>query len=93
MLMVEIEKPADEPLGDWFEALRDWLDRNGGSGVSFARVGQGSDRLVYRLVFGDSVAAERFSRTFPAYVAGTSPATPVEIPELVAVDVLGDVLA
>lgn len=85
MPMVEIEKPVDEPLGDWFEALRGWLDRNGCRGVTFARVGRG-DRPIYRLAFDSGALAEKFSRTFPTCLrqpAGDSP-------EFVATDTLGD---
>jgi hypothetical protein len=75
--MVEIEKPADEPLGTWFETLRGWLDRHGCGGVSFARVGRDGDPPIYRLAFGDAILAEKFSRTFAAYLTGP-PQTPTE---------------
>jgi hypothetical protein len=93
MPMVEIEKPADEELGTWFEALRGWLDRNGSGGVTFVRVGQGGDRPIYRLVFENDAAAEKFSHTFPAYLVGTPRAASAETPEFVAADTLGDALA
>lgn len=69
MPMVEIEKPADEPLGTWFETLRGWLDRNGCGSVTFARIGQDGDPPIYRLAFADGAHAAKFSRTFAAYVA------------------------
>jgi hypothetical protein len=86
MPMVEIEKPADEPLGDWFEALRGWLDRNGCAGMTFARVGQGSERLVYRLAFGDAALAEKFSHTFAVYLTEKSETLSDDIPKFIAVD-------
>ncbi len=82
MPMVEIEKPADEPLGGWFEALRGWLDRNGCSGMAFARVGQGSDRLVYRLAFADAALAEKFSHTFAVYL--TDAGSRGRVPDFIA---------
>lgn len=93
MPMVEIEKPADEPLGTWFEALRGWLDRNGCGGVGFVRVGQGGDRPIYRLAFENEAAAAEFCRTFPLYLTGTPRLAPTEIPEFVVADTLGDALA
>jgi len=93
MPMVEIVKPADKPLGDWFETLRGWLDRNGCGSVTFARVGQGGDRPVYRLAFGDRALAGKFSRTFATYLTGTPEAADDEPPEFVALDGLAEVPA
>ena len=76
MPMVEIVKPANEALGDWFEALRGWLDRNGCGDVTFARVEHGRDRQVYRLAFRDAALSEKFSRTFAMYLNGTAEAEP-----------------
>jgi hypothetical protein len=86
MPIVEIEKPADEPLGLWFETLRGWLDRNGCGGVTFARVGQGDDRRVYRLAFRDGAVAEKFSRTFAIYLTGTFEPAADDDPEFLAVN-------
>jgi hypothetical protein len=92
MPMVEIEKPADEPLGIWFETLRGWLDRNGCNGVTFARVGQG-DRPVYRLALENGALAEKFSRTFAAYLTGMPDFQRDNVPEFVARDTLGGATA
>lgn len=81
MRMIEIAKPADEPLGYWFETLRGWLDRNGCASVSFARIGQDSERPVYRLAFADAALAEKFSRTFASYVTTVDEAEEDEPPE------------
>jgi hypothetical protein len=93
MPMVEIEKPADEPLGAWFETLRGWLDRNGCGGVSFARVGRGGDRPVYRLAFADAALAGKFSRTFAVYLTETPDDVSDDTPEFLDRGALGNALA
>lgn len=67
MLLVEIEKPENEPLSVWFSELRGWLDRNHCTPTGFARVGRRIDRLIYRISFDDAVTAHRFSREFARY--------------------------
>jgi hypothetical protein len=84
MPTVEIEKPPGEPLDEWFETLRTWLDRHGGAGVTFAHVGDRSDRVVYRLAVGSGAIAEKFSENFPAYVIGVSALA--DAPDFVALD-------
>lgn len=94
MPMIEIEKPADEPLGAWFEALRGWLDHNGRGSVTFARVGKRGDRSVYRLAFADVSLAEKFSHTFAAYLTAAAPEIEAdEAPEFVTLDTLGEATA
>jgi hypothetical protein len=87
MPMVEIEKPADEPLGAWFETLRGWLDRHGCGSVTFARVGQDGDPPIYRLAFADSALAAKFSRTFAAYLPDARGAAADDGPEFILADV------
>lgn len=86
MPFIEIEKPSDEPLGEWFERLRGWLDRNGCAGVSFARIGQEGDPPIYRLAFADAAVATKFSRTFAAYLATTPDAASDGGPEFLVAD-------
>jgi hypothetical protein len=90
MPTVEIAKPADEPLGEWFEILRGWLDRHGCGSVSFARVGQGEDGPVYRLAFADAALAAKFSRTFAVYLTETRQTQADNASDFPSADAMGD---
>jgi hypothetical protein len=90
MLTVEIEKPADQPLGAWFEALRDWLDCNDCSGVSFTRVARGGDRPIYRLAFADAALADKFSGTFAVYLTAAPDDISDGMPEFFDAGALGN---
>ena len=67
MLLVEIEKPENEPLSAWFSTLRDWLDVNRCAPWVFARCGRRIDRLIYRISFDDAALAHQFSQDFARY--------------------------
>jgi hypothetical protein len=67
MLLVEIEKPENETLANWFSQLRDWLDANRCAPSIFARAGRRIDRLIYRISFDDAARAHRFAREFARY--------------------------
>jgi hypothetical protein len=78
MLLVEIEKPADEPLSAWFAILRDWLDANRCAPSVFAPCGRRIDRLIYRISFDDAALAHRFSADFARYTPVIRRASPFE---------------
>jgi len=97
MLVVEIEKPENEPLSIWFSALRDWLDRNHCSPALFVRAGRRLDRLIYRISFDEAVQAQAFCAAFARYqpmvrravrfernAAGASAAAPEPAPAVTA---------
>jgi hypothetical protein len=67
MLLVEIEKPENEPLSAWFSELRNWLDHNHCIPSTFVRCGRRIDRLIYRISFDSSAQAQRFCTTFARY--------------------------
>lgn len=67
MLLVEIEKPANERLSAWFSELRDWLDHNRCTPATFALSGRRIDRLIYRISFDNAATAHRFSLAFARY--------------------------
>jgi hypothetical protein len=67
MLVVQVEKPENEPLGGWFSEIRTWLDVNNCTPSAFVRTGRRLDRLIYRISFDDPVKAREFSRKFARY--------------------------
>jgi transposase len=82
MLLVEIEKPENEPLSTWFSELRDWLDANHCASSTFTRTGRRLDRLIYRISFEDAVLAQRFLQRFSRYSPMIRRASPFERDQL-----------
>jgi transposase len=82
MLLVEIEKPENEPLSAWFSELREWLDVNRCAPSVFIRSGRRIDRLIYRISFEDAVLAHQFSVCFARYSPTIRRATPFERDQL-----------
>jgi hypothetical protein len=78
VLLVEIEKPANETLGAWFSELRNWLDLNHFEPVIFAQAGRRLDRLIYRISFETAAQAQKFSERFAKYSPTTRRATSYE---------------
>jgi hypothetical protein len=82
MLLVEIEKPENEPLSAWFSELRSWLDANHCTPSVFARSGRCIDRLIYRISFDDATRAHQFTLEFARYAPTVRRATPFEREQL-----------
>ena len=82
MLLVEIEKPANEPLSAWFSELRDWLDENRCTPAIFRPAGRRIDGLIYRISFDNAALAHRFSMSFKRYSPTVRRATPFERDQL-----------
>jgi CRISPR/Cas system endoribonuclease Cas6 (RAMP superfamily) len=82
MLLVEIEKPENEPLSVWFSTLRAWLDENRCNPTLFARSGRRIDRLIYRISFDDAVLAHQFCQAFKEYEPAVRRATAFERDQL-----------
>jgi hypothetical protein len=82
MLLVEIEKPENEPLSAWFSQLRDWLDHNRCTPAVFTRVGRRIDRLIYHISFDDAARAHQFSLCFARYAPTVRRATAFEREQL-----------
>jgi hypothetical protein len=93
MLLVEIEKPENEPLSAWFSELRDWLDANHCAPSTFARTGRRLDRLIYRISFDDAALAHQFSIAFHRYSPTIRRATPFERDQLRAMASVSNVPA
>jgi transposase len=82
MLLVEIEKPENEPLSAWFSVLRSWLDANHCTPSVFARSGRRIDRLIYRISFDEPTRAYQFTQAFARYAPTIRRATPFERDQL-----------
>jgi len=78
MLLVEIEKPENEPLAAWFSDLREWLDLNRCIPSAFVHSGRRLDRLIYRISFEDVAQAHLFSVHFARYAPSVRRASPFE---------------
>jgi transposase len=84
MLLVEIEKPENEPLSTWFSNLREWLDLNHCASSIFAPSGRRIDRLIYRISFDDAARAHQFSVHFAQYLPTVRRASQFERDQLQA---------
>jgi transposase len=82
MLLVEIEKPANISLSEWFSELRDWLDANHCTPSVFSPSGRRIDGLIYRISFDNAALAHRFSLRFKRYLPVVRRATPFERDQL-----------
>ena len=92
MLLVEIEKPENEPLSTWFSELRSWLDANHCASSTFVRTGRRLDRPIYRISFEDAALAHQFLLGFARYLPTIRRATPFERDQLRSMAAAGTVL-
>ena len=67
LLVVQIVKPANVPLGAWLAELRIWMDENDCQPVLFANAGRIIDRLLYNVTFADRARSRSFACTFAHY--------------------------
>jgi hypothetical protein len=67
MPVVQLEKPANQPLGEWFSELRSWLDLHRCETRGFTLSGRRLDRQIYLISFIDAAQAQEFSRKFSHY--------------------------
>jgi hypothetical protein len=76
MIIVQVERPGDTKLADWFAELRLWFDDNDCSPMLFTEVGG-----HYNIKFADEAHARLFASSFAKYgVVNPAPfAEPSEI--------------
>ena len=67
MTMVQIEKPEDAKLADWFAELRLWFDKNDCSPILFREAGRIMNTSRFNIKFADDVQARLFVSTFAKY--------------------------
>ena len=86
MVLVEIEKPANQTLAGWFSELRTWLDLNRCMSSAFVPAGRRIDRLIYRISFERATEAHKFSTAFASYSPTVRLANPIEREQLRLLD-------
>jgi len=67
MTVVQIKKPEDTKLADWFAELRLWFDNNDCNPILFTEVEGVKNRSGFNIKFGDDVQARLFASTFAKY--------------------------
>jgi len=67
MTVVQIEKPEDANLADWFAELRSWFDVNDCSPLLFANAGTATNRDRFNIKFADDAQAHLFTSSFAKY--------------------------
>jgi hypothetical protein len=67
MTVVQIEKPQDTKLADWFAELRLWFDKNDCSPILFSETGRVMNRSRFNIKFSDDAQARLFVSTFAKY--------------------------
>jgi len=67
MTVVQIEKPEDTKLADWFAELRLWFDNNDCNPILFTEVEEVKNRSGFNIKFADDVQARLFASTFAKY--------------------------
>ena len=63
MTTVQVERPEDTKLADWFAELRLWFDDNDCNPILFTEVGG-----RFNIKFADDAHAQLFATTFAKYV-------------------------
>jgi hypothetical protein len=77
MTMVQIEKPEDADLADWFAELRSWFDVHNCNPSLFAKAGQIMNRDRFNIKFSNNADAQLFATSFAKY----SPSIPRPVGE------------
>jgi hypothetical protein len=67
MTVVQIEKPENANLADWFAELRSWFDVNDCSPLLFAKAATVMNRDRFNIKFADDGQAQLFSSSFAKY--------------------------
>ena len=67
MTVVQIEKPEDATLAEWFAELRLWFDNHDCSPLSFANAGTIMNRDRFDIKFADAAQAHLFTSSFAKY--------------------------
>lgn len=64
MVVVQIEKPGNMTLADWFCELRSWLDQNYCHPILFNQSERVTGKMIFDITFSDETQARVFSSTF-----------------------------
>ena len=64
MVVVQIEKPGNITLANWFCELRSWLYQNDCQPTLFNQSERVTDKMTFNISFSDETQARVFSSTF-----------------------------
>jgi hypothetical protein len=64
MVVVQIEKPGNMTLANWFCELRSWLDQNYCQPTLFNQSERVTGKMIFNIMFSDETQARVFSSTF-----------------------------
>ena len=67
MMVVQIEKPANMTLAEWFTELRSWFDENNCQPSSFLPAGRVIEKLLFNATFLENDQARLFASNFSRY--------------------------
>jgi hypothetical protein len=73
MMVVQVEKPDNITLAEWFAELRLWLDDNDCHPTLFNEAEQVIDALSFNLTFSNDAEAQLFACRFSHYAAKIMP--------------------
>jgi hypothetical protein len=64
MVIVQIEKPGNITLANWFCELRSWLDHNYCQPTLFNQSERVTGKMIFNIAFSDETQARVFASTF-----------------------------
>lgn len=64
MVVVQIEKPGNMTLANWFCELRSWFDQNYCQPTLFNQSERVTGKMIFNITFSDEIQARSFSSTF-----------------------------
>ena len=67
MTVVQIQKPENTQLADWFAELRCWFDNNDCSPILFTETGRVMNKVQFSVKFADQAHARLFASAFSNY--------------------------
>jgi len=82
MMVLEIEKPANMTLAEWFNELRSWFDEHNCQPISFLLSGRVIDKVVFDATFAQNTKALLFTSKFAKYAPAIQRATSSELGEI-----------
>jgi len=83
-MVVEIEKPTNMTLAEWFNELRSWFDEHNCQPTSFLPSGRVIDKVVFDATFAQNTQAQAllFASKFARYAPAMRRATSSELGEI-----------
>jgi hypothetical protein len=66
-MMVQIKKPTNVTLAEWFTDLNSWFNQKNVHPILFTEAGRVTDGLLFDIRFADHEAARLFTSNFAKY--------------------------